>query len=44
VEKLKETELKNIQGGGLGVGLLITAGIIFAIAVLDGYIRPLKCN
>ena len=36
----------EIQGGGisLGAGLLIGAGVVFLIGVIDGYIRPLKCN
>ena len=44
MEELKENELKKISGGGLGIGLLIGAGVIFLIGVIDGYIRPLKCN
>ena len=38
--------LKNIKGGGLSLwgGIGIIAGIIFAIGVIDGYVRPLKCN
>lgn len=43
-----ETEkLSKIQGGGgisLGVGLIIVAGAIFVIGVIDGFFRPLKCN
>lgn len=42
--KLENSELKNIQGGGIGIGLLIGAGIVFLIGVIDGYVRPLKCN
>ena len=43
---LTNNELKQIQGGGisLGLGLIIAAGITFIIGVIDGYIRPLKCN
>ncbi len=43
---LTKDELYNIKGGAisLGAGLLIAAGIIFIIGVIDGYIRPLKCN
>ena len=44
MEKLNNKELKKISGGGLGLGILIGAGIIFLIGVIDGYIRPLKCN
>ena len=46
MEKLNKKELVNVSGGGisLGVGLLIGAGVIFIIGVIDGFIRPLKCN
>lgn len=42
--ELKETELKKINGGGMGLALLIGAGIIFLIGVIDGYVRPYKCR
>ena len=42
--ELRKEELKNIKGGGFGTGLLIGAGIVFLIGIIDGYIRPLKCN
>ena len=42
--KLEKKELVNVSGGGLGIGLLISAGILFLIGVVDGYTRPLKCN
>lgn len=43
---LTTKELKNIHGGSisLGAGLLIGAGIVFLIGIIDGYVRPLKCN
>ena len=46
MEQLEKRQLLNISGGGItfGLGLLITAGITFIIGVIDGYIRPLKCN
>lgn len=44
MNELNRQELKQIQGGGLGIGLLIGAGIIFLIGVIDGYVRPLKCH
>ena len=36
----------NVNGGGfsIGAGFLIGAGIVFLIGVIDGYVRPLKCN
>ena len=39
-------ELKNIDGGGVNVGLVvgIGAGITFLIGLIDGLFRPLKCN
>lgn len=44
--KLTDEELKNIEGGGINLGLIvgIGAGITFIIGVIDGLIRPLKCN
>ena len=42
--KLEHKELMDVSGGGLGIGLLITGGILFLIGVIDGYTRPLKCN
>lgn len=43
---LNENELNDIYGGGFGIGLGIAiAGIVaFIIGVVDGYVRPLKCN
>ena len=43
---LTKNELLNIQGGGVSFGLLtlLGAGIVFLIGVIDGYVRPLKCN
>lgn len=43
---LKKQELMAIKGGGISVGLwtLIGAGVVFLIGVIDGYVRPLKCN
>lgn len=41
---LNELELKNISGGGFGFFIAIAALITFAVGVIDGYVRPLKCN
>lgn len=43
---MNDDELKQISGGGfsLGIGILIGAGIVFLIGVIDGIVRPLKCN
>ncbi len=44
--KLNKNELLQIKGGGVSIGVLtlIGAGIVFLIGVIDGYVRPLKCN
>ena len=46
MEKINKEELQNIDGGGLS--LLGVAGIVaaavFLIGVIDGYVRPKKCN
>ncbi len=44
--KLNNKELLEVQGGAVKIGLLfgIAAGISFLIGVIDGIIRPLKCN
>lgn len=46
MEELNDLELMNVQGGGIsfGTGLLIVAGVAFIIGVVDGIVRPLRCN
>lgn len=44
MQKLTTRELKETKGGGIGTCILIGGIIVFAIGVVDGYIRPLKCN
>ncbi|MDD3392435.1 MAG: hypothetical protein PHE54_02740 [Bacilli bacterium] len=46
MQKINKEELLLINGGGFGLGLalLIGAGIVFIIGVIDGFVRPLKCN
>lgn len=47
MKHIKSDKLKQIHGGGgsgLAIGLLITAGIILIVGIIDGYFRPLKCN
>ena len=46
MQNLTMNELKQIKGGGIsvGAGLLIVAGVVFLIGVIDGYVRPLNCN
>ena len=45
--ELSRDDLINITGGGkINYGLLsaISAGIMFLIGLVDGYLRPLSCN
>ena len=44
MQELKEKELKSIKGGGFGTLLLIGAGIVFIIGIIDGIVRPLPCR
>jgi len=45
MKELSSNELNNISGGnGFAIGLGIIAGITFIIGVIDGYVRPLRCN
>jgi len=46
MRKVNNEEMKKISGGGFNVALWfgIGAGITFLIGVVDGIIRPLKCN
>ena len=43
---LRKEELIKIRGGGLSIGVwtLIGAGVVFLIGLIDGFVRPLKCN
>ncbi len=43
--KVTDNELKTIKGGaGIGTYILIGGLVVFVIGIIDGYIRPLKCN
>ncbi len=46
MKELTKEELYKINGGGLsiGMGIGLIAGISFLIGVVDGIIRPLRCN
>ena len=44
MKDLSSNELNEIHGGGISLGLAIFAGVTFIIGVIDGYVRPLKCN
>lgn len=37
-------DLKQIKGGGWPLATIIGAGIVFLIGIIDGYVRPFKCN
>ena len=43
---LEKEELLKVEGGAFSFGLAaaITGAIIFIVGVIDGYVRPLKCN
>ena len=43
---LTKNELLSTYGGAINYGVitLIVSGIIFLVGVIDGYLRPLKCN
>ncbi len=44
--EISNNELKQIDGGSFNVGIAIAiaAGITFIVGVIDGIVRPLKCN
>lgn len=43
--KLQNEELINIQGGAkYGLLFALGAAAVFIIGVIDGILRPLKCN
>ena len=46
MNSLSKTELKDINGGGISVGVALGIGaiVIFAIGVIDGYVNPEKCR
>lgn len=46
MKNLTNEELKNVNGGGINIGVIagIAAGITFIVGIIDGIIRPLKCN
>ncbi len=48
MQELKTEELKEINGGFLGISLgtvaLVSLGVPFVSGFLDGITRPLACN
>jgi hypothetical protein len=43
---MSNNDMKLVNGGAISIatGILIVSGIIFLIGVIDGFVRPLKCN
>lgn len=41
---MSKEELQSINGGSIKVILGVCGIVSFLIGVIDGYIRPLKCN
>lgn len=46
MKELRKDELIETEGGAFSVGAIFAIGgiITFLIGVIDGYVRPLKCN
>ena len=44
--EINNDELRQVDGGAFNVGIAvaIAAGITFIVGVIDGIVRPLKCN
>jgi hypothetical protein len=44
--KIQNEELSDIEGGGFSIGAILAIGgiVTFFIGIIDGYVRPLKCN
>ena len=46
IKVLNSEELISVNGGGLSVAgwFAIGGGIVFLIGILDGIVRPYRCN
>ncbi len=44
MKKISNQKLMKIKGGFWPKFALISGGIIFVIGVIDGFVRPLRCN
>lgn len=46
MKNLSNEELMNVSGGGFNIGIFaaIAAGVTFIISIIDGIVRPIKCN
>ena len=42
--KLRDSKLKEINGGGYGVWAAIGGAIAFIISAIEGFINPIKCR
>ena len=42
--ELKNEELQNVIGGGIGKWVVIGGLITFIVGVIDGFLRPFKCK
>lgn len=41
---LSNEYLMNVSGGGVGKWIIIGGVVTFLVGVVDGFLRPLKCN
>ncbi len=46
MKEVSKEELKKINGGGISIltAIGISATVIFVLGVIDGYVRPKKCD
>ena len=46
MKTMTEQELMSVDGGAIkwGIAALIAAGVTFIAGVIDGIVRPLRCN
>ena len=46
MEILKTNELMNVNGGAFNLGIAVTiVGVLVSlVGLIDGFLRPLKCN
>ena len=44
MNKINDDELKQIEEGGIGWGLILGGVVTFLIGIFDGITRPLACH
>lgn len=44
MQKISNSELMNITGGGLGLGFILGAVIVVISGIVDGFLRPIGCR